>query len=195
MPIQLNDRQLHERLGAALYRLTCLEQSASESNGSKYDRKLLEGMRRLVSELELAVMEIQQAAARAAQLRGEADLAAKRTQLIFDLTPAPCLLVESSGTIVDANPAAVRLLNVSQRHLIGRPFHLFLTAERDLFLERLGRLRQASDVEPWQVTIRPRERSAVSMTLNLVSDPSTGAIVMLLPPEASRERTAPETAA
>jgi len=194
MPIQLNDRQLHERLGAALYRLTCLEQSASESNGSKYDRKLLEGMRRLVSELELAVMEIQQAAARAAQLRDEAEVAAKRTQLIFDLTPAPCLLVESSGTILDANPAAVRLLNVSQRHLIGRPFHLFLTAERDLFLERLGRL-QASDVEPWQVTIRPRERSAVSMTLNLVSDPSTGAIVMLLPSDGSRERTAPETAA
>ena len=184
MRIQSGERQLHERLTAALYRLTSLEQAASDANGSKYERKLLEGMRRAISEFEVLLADLQRAAARAVQLQDAAELAAGRAQLLFDLTPSPCLVVDASGTITDANPAAIKLLNVSRRHLTGRPFHLFLARDRELFLQKLGEVGQAAEVETWPIVIRPRERSAVPMTVSVVAEPSCGAIVMLLPPGA-----------
>src|SRR5918994_716808 len=139
---------LQERLGSALYRLASLKQRASESADSpRSTGKLLSDMQKLTGELERALADLQQAMVQQAELQQRALVASRRAERLFDLSPVPSVVLDTDGIVVEANPAAVRMLNVSHRHLAGKAFSLFLGGERELFLTRLHGLRHSDTAE------------------------------------------------
>lgn len=173
-------RHLHDRLGSALFRLASLKQRASEpAESPRSATRVLSDVQKLVGELERTLVDLQQAMAQQTELQKQAQVASRRAELLFELMPVPCVILDADGTVLDVNPPAVRLLNVSHRHLAGKAFSLFLGGERELFLSRLQAVQQSETGERWPATIRPRERSAVRATLVAAPDPA-GRILLLL---------------
>ena len=175
------DDHIQNRLASALYRLTSLEERASSAESSpKVLGKLLGEIQKLAAELEHVCMDVRKAAVSCSALQSAAAAASRRAERLFDFSPTPSVLVNSKGTIVDANKPAVKVLNVSQRHLLGRPFQLFLGSDRETFLRRLEQLCQGDDPDRWPVTLRPRERSTLNATLAAAPDPSGLVLLMFL---------------
>jgi len=177
--MRTSERQLHDRLGSALFRLAALKERA-QSSPARSATRLLSDIQRLAGELEHTLTDLQHSVARQAELQQQAAVASRRSELLFELLPVPCILLDSDGTVVDANPPAVEMLNVSHRHLTGKPFQLFLGGERDLFLARLQSLPAGAGGERWPAVIRPRERSAVRATLIAAPDPAGRVMVLLV---------------
>src|SRR5262245_12690369 len=181
MTIQTSERHVHERIGSALYRLAELGQRADAAGESpKASGKLVIEVRKLAADLERILSDMQQIASRYLELQDQATAACRRGERIFELSPTPCLLLDhADASVADANPAAVRLLNVSHRHLVGRSFLLFLNGDRNEFLERFKRLD--GEAESATMVLRPRERSAVNTTLVAWRDGVDRVFVMIVP--------------
>lgn len=187
---------LQERLGSALYRLASLKQRASEpADSPRSTGKLLSDVQKLTGELERALADLQQAMAQQAELQDRALVASRRAEQLFDLSPVPSVVLDTDGVVVEANPAAVRMLNVSQRHLAGKAFSLFLGGERELFLSRLHGLRQNDSGERWPAIIRPRERSPLRATLIAAPDPAGRVMLLLAPGDCDAEEVSETLAA
>ena len=155
--MQISERQIQDRLGAALQRLATLERRAG-TNESRATQSLLTDFRRLARDLERTFESLQEAAARHAALQRDVEIASRRASLLLDLTPLPYVLVHTTGIIIEGNAAAAKALNLSQRHLKGKPFDLFLQSDREEFLAKLSSLREGAEPERWVAVVRPRER-------------------------------------
>jgi PAS domain-containing protein len=180
------DRQLQDRLGSVLFRLTTIERRAAAAGESpRAAARLLDDVRKVTGELERAFADVRETLEHSARLETRLAVAASRTQMLFDLVPVACLLIDDGGMITDANPEAVKLLNVSRRHLVGRSFQLYLGGDRDTFQQRLRGLTNGDEQQSWDVPVRPRERGALLASLTLASDPEGGVLVILQPMEAA----------
>ena len=185
--MQISERQIQDRLGAALQRLASLERRASGAPESRATQTLLTDFRRLARDLERAFESLQEASAKHAALQRDVEIAARRASLLLDLTPLPYVLVHTSGVIMDGNAAAAKTLNLSHRHLKGKPFDLFLQGDREGFLAKLATLREGADPERWPIVIRPRERYPRPFTI-VASTEGPGQIALVLsPPEHAGE--------
>jgi PAS domain-containing protein len=177
--MQISERQIQDRLGAALQRLATLERRASAANESRGTHSLLTDFRRLASDLERAFESLQEAVARHTALQRDVEIASRRASLLLDLTPLPYVLVHTSGIIIEGNAAAAKTLNLSQRHLKGKPFDLFLQSNREEFLARLSTLRDGAEPERWVAVVRPRERYPRPFTI-VASTEGPGQIALVL---------------
>lgn len=176
------DRHVHDRLGSALYRLATLEQRATEvAESPRAVGKLLEEVRKMTAELQRSFAELQDMMGRNTTSQREAATAIARANLLFELSPVACLILEPAGIVVDANTAAARFLNVSHRHLVGKSFPLFLAGDREGFIRRIADLRTEEEAHRWTATLRPRERSAVECVFVAAPDPEGRIMLMLLP--------------
>jgi len=183
--MQSSEDHLQERIGAALFRLADLGQRADHAAESpRAAGRLLDDVRKLATEIERTLGDMRLVAARYAELRDQAAAACRRGDRLFDAVPVACLLIDqAAGTIIDANPAAVRLLNVSHRHIVGRSFPLFLNGDRDRFVSRLAHL--GAEPEQAESLLRPRERSAIATTLTAWRDSADVVFVMIVPAAAA----------
>jgi two-component system cell cycle sensor histidine kinase/response regulator CckA len=59
---------------------------------------------------------------RASVAGGEADAPAARNRLLFDEAPVGIALLDLSGTVVEGNPAFLKLLGASPKAVVGHPF-------------------------------------------------------------------------
>ena len=188
---QSSERHVHDRLGSALYKLAIIEQRANEATESpRAVAKLLGEVRKLVAELQRGFAELEHLMTRSSTAERAALTSIARSQLLFDLSPVPCVVLEPAGTVVEANPAAAKFLNISHRHLVGKSFPLFLSSDRKGFLLRLLGL-PADGAERWTATLRPRERSAVACDLAAAPDPE-GRILVVIVPAAGTDPVAPD---
>lgn len=177
-----SERHIHDRLGSALYRLATIEQRANDTTESpRAVGKLLGEVRKLTGELQRSFAELQDLIARSTTSQRAAATAIARANLLFELSPVACLILEPVGVVLDANQAAARFLNVSHRHLVGKSFPLFLARDRDDFVQRIQAMRADDAAARWAVTLRPRERSAVECVLVSALDPEGRVLVMLIP--------------
>ena len=177
-----SERHIHDRLGSALYRLATIEQRANDTTESpRAVGKLLGEVRKLTAELQRSFAELQDLIARSTTSQRAAATAIARANLLFELSPVACLILEPVGAVEDANQAAARFLNVSHRHLVGKSFPLFLARDRDDFVHRIQGMRADDAAARWAVTLRPRERSAVECVLVAALDPEGRVLVMLIP--------------
>ncbi len=183
--MQFAERQLEERLATVLHRLASFEESLSSSEPRKQADRVLGDIRKLKGELDRALLEAQETSASCRDWRSSAEQAQRRADLLFLHSPVPTLLIERSGSVMDANPAAVRAVNTSHRHRVGKPFELYMAADRDVFLRRLQSIAPGEAAARWRVSIRPRERSPIPVVLSAVVDREDQLLVMLLPPGAS----------
>jgi len=93
------------------------------------------------------------------QLRISRDvIEAERTRYrqLFDLAPDGYLVTDKLGVILEANAAALRMLNCSNRQIVGKPLTMFLVAdERRNLRNVLSDLHRASYISDWETVIKP----------------------------------------
>ena len=185
-------QQVQDRLGSALHRLTSLEESVSSSEPRRSVERLGVELRRINTDLQRAFVDVQEAAVSYEHLRSSAACSSQRADLLFLLSPVPCLVLDRMGVVVDANPAATRKVNLSHRHLVGKSFQLFVGSDRADFMQRLQLLGNSEWVTKWPLCIRPRERGSVHVTFAAAVDSQDRVLVMLLPPETVNDADATE---
>jgi PAS domain-containing protein len=182
-------RRVQDRLGTVLHRLASFDADGSAPNVHKgSDRASAEMLRKISADLERSLVELQEASRSHERLRSLAEHALQRAELLFLISPVPCVILDRSSIVIDANPAATKAVNLSQRHLVGKPFHLFVGSNREDFLATLGSLER-DRVTRWPVSIRPRERGALRMTIAAAVDEEDRVVAMLMPGDAGRDVT------
>jgi PAS domain-containing protein len=181
----MDSPELHvqDRLSTALHRVSVLERAIETQEFSKSGERLLSDLRRLSRDLERTIVETRDAATGRETLRRSADAASRRATLLFHLSPTPCMVIDRVGTIIDANPAAVQLVNTSLRHLAGRSLPMFVSADREHFLLRLTSLGKGDEPVRWPITLRPRERGCRKVVFTVVAEDNDNLLVLLLPPD------------
>jgi anti-sigma regulatory factor (Ser/Thr protein kinase) len=113
---------------------------------------------------------------------------------IIDQEGDPQLLVDERGCIGDANPAACRLLARPHRHLIGKPFVLYV--DHDLRPEYFDLLRRALHGQTQGEVIRGRLRPPAAAPVEIelailpLEEASSGAMLSLSRAERSPLATA-----
>ena len=174
--------RIHEHLGIALQRLSLFEKRGVEGYETRRDTaRCVAELQRVAEELAYALDSLKTERRRLTAVAEEAEAAMRRARKLFVESPDPCLVLRrEGGAIAEANAAASRLLNVSQRHLVGKAFTNFLQKDRDAFLQNLkngsGRTEDA-----WEVSLRPRERAVLRVLVKGVPDADgedTAAIVL-----------------
>jgi len=162
---------LELRLVSALQRFQTLQRQATTHR----DTGPL--LTRALAELNAALEELRVAAERVAELRRrneqlQAELRERDVKYfeLFDEMPEPSLLTEPDTTIVEVNRAAVELLNVSQRYLVGKPLSIFVCEDRAGFLAESGRLVQSRQAAELPLKLRPRERAPLDLRARVRGD-------------------------
>jgi PAS domain S-box-containing protein len=178
IPMPTFQRDIQERLGSALHTLTTIEQQASSGADGRRMQSLLKQCRQLVIDLEHGFSLLQEATSQHAALRQQVEAASMRASLLFEVSPVPCLVVHEDGEIAEANAAATRLLNLSQRSLQGKPVDLFLGGDRDVFRAWLRQIAGGTSTDRRAAVVRPREQRAKDVTV--VAAPEAGGRIALV---------------
>lgn len=178
-------QRIQESLGVVLRHLSQLETRAADDGLTARDQsRLVEGVRKMVDELERGFATLNEERRRLATVKAEAEAALQRAQAMLNYLPLPCVVIDGEGTILEANVAAATLVNVSVRHLVGKKFPAFLDGDRHLFMHGTGGPRRTT--EPLNVRIRPRERAVISCTVTAIPGATADATVVLLAPGKAR---------
>lgn len=111
----------------------------------------------VAEELEVAVEELCQQNEQLATAHFDLAAERRRYQELFEFVPDAYLVTDARGTIQEANRAAAQMLNVSQEHLVGKPFAVFVASEeRWNFRTELNRESQGNLLQNWKVRLQPR---------------------------------------
>lgn len=170
---------IQERLGSAMHALAVIEGRIANRTDGTALQGLLKECRRLVTDLERGFSLLEEATAQNKGLRQQVESASSRARVLFELSPLPCMVLEGSGTITDANSAATRLLNTSLRHLHEKPFELFLSMDREVFRSWLQGVARGTGPERRAVVIRPRERKPKEVVITAVPE-SDGRVALVM---------------
>lgn len=171
-----------KRLGGVLHRLSQLQPAPSAGPDiSRPISRSVADLLQVANELDAALTDLKQERARLKSVAGEAETTMLQTRKLLEESPNACLVLERYGAaIAEANAAACRLLNVSQRHLIGRTFTTFLHQDREIFMRQLRHTDEAR-ADRWPVTLRPRERAVLRMFITAIADSQDTAAIVLSP--------------
>ena len=123
------------------------------------------------------------------QARRETQRAIASRLLLFEHVPIAGVTTDTSGVIVSANSAGAALLNVSAKHLLGRPL-LHFVEDREGFNRLTQRIRVAEEGRATALmSLRPRERAAVLVRALVVPESAIDASswIWFLVPEADAE--------
>jgi PAS domain S-box-containing protein len=111
----------------------------------------------VAEELEVAVEELCQQNEQLATAHLDLEAERRRYQELFEFVPDAYLVTDARGKIQEANRAATQMLNVSQEHLVGKPFAVFVASEeRWNFRTELNRKSQGERSQNWEVRLQPR---------------------------------------
>jgi CheY-like chemotaxis protein len=108
--------------------------------------------------------------ARAAQLRERSEALLLKSDTLREL--AARVTTDKFGTVVELDAAASTLLNVSVRGGVGRNLLMFVDGERDRISRALAQASTGYSAEH-RFTLRPRERKAMCVTVQLVGNEET----------------------
>lgn len=100
-------------------------------------------------------------------LRGSLRIEREAFNRLFEMVPIACVSSDRTGTIVHANAAAGRLLNISPARLTGRSLVLFFQ-DRSSFEAALQEVNTQPDAVTLCGQIRPRERRVVEAAVSAV---------------------------
>lgn len=90
---------------------------------------------------------------------------------LFTHAPAAYLVTKPDGTIRQANQAAGRLLQTSERLLVGRSLaHFVAEGQRRSFRAELARLAQVEHMPTWKVTLHPQQHVPFTATFMVAAE-------------------------
>jgi len=157
----MNEAGLAEAVRAARERVAALRARAAAAPDAEARALLGEGLEELATayeELSAAQEELRaQAEARAA---AELAVAVERDRYrdLFEFAPNGYVVIDAGGTVVGANRAACGLLNVSHRHLAGKPLTGYVWAgDRAAFHDQLAALLRGEAAYESVLRVLPRD--------------------------------------
>jgi PAS domain-containing protein len=111
---------------------------------------------------------------------------------LFERMPIATVSTDAEGVITAANPHAAALLNVSVRHLAGKPLFHF-TQDRAAFLALLQSFPRDGSTSQGALSIRPRERRPVGVAITVLPRTSVNTIewIWFLARDVAREQMQP----
>ena len=159
-------QMLTVRTNAALGRLAALQRRAEKVAGASPSviRPALKELNDALEELKVANEQLQSQVEMIAIAEARAFDAEARLDEVVSWLPCACIWTNPAGEVIEANPAAATLLNVSSHHLVGRPLMLFVM-DRVRFTDALSLLSIGEGSVFATVVIRPRERRARTVKL------------------------------
>lgn len=84
----------------------------------------------------------------------ELELDSRRYKDLFEHAPTGYVVTSIDGAIRQANPAALALLETSDRAIVGRPLAVFVPdGQRRAFRDKLAQLLQASAPQEWLISM------------------------------------------
>jgi PAS domain-containing protein len=157
---------LELQLASALQRLSALQRrAASQAVENPVLARTLAELSTALEHLRLAQEQIHENHRRLEEV--QAELCAERTRYceLFDEMPQPYVVTTRDTVIVEANPAAAELLNVSQRFLVGKALSVFVCENRAAFLTESSRIGDGQSADTGELTlkVRPRERAPLTV--------------------------------
>lgn len=174
-------------------RIASLERRAGQPHADKarIAAEALGELKTACAQLEIAAEQIRDMEADRQRMHALARHHGTRVQCLLDFLPYAYLATGLDGVIKEANNAAAKLLNVSQRFLTGRSLHVFLAGERIEFLAFLASLPETAAPSERPLRLRPRERHRVDAMVRVAvtHDPSgqaNGLQWIIRPADASR---------
>jgi PAS domain S-box-containing protein len=128
-------------------------------------------------ELELALEQLQIAEAHQRRKyeewlndRAALEMASQSYQHLFDNAPAGYLVTSLDGTIRKANSLAAKLLECSERNLIGRSIALFVPeGQRREFRTQIAQVSESDSIQERELTIQSWERTSFEACLTVLA--------------------------
>ncbi|MEH2250726.1 PAS domain-containing hybrid sensor histidine kinase/response regulator [Nostoc sp.] len=121
-------------------------------------------------ELQIALEELKMSSEELQATRMVVEKERQRYQELFDFAPDGYLVTDIHGTILEANRAATKHLNVLQRFLIGKPLLTFIAKlDHQAFFNYLTQLQEIDRGEEWEVRLQPREKVSFDVALTVVT--------------------------
>ena len=123
------------------------------------DNNLLNGafeeLRLALEQLEAAEQTLQRQQSQWLTRQADLELESRRYKDLFDYAPAGYMVTGIDGAIRQANPAALALLQVSERVAIGRALALFIPeGQRRAFRNMLAELLETDQPQEWVASMR-----------------------------------------
>lgn len=138
--------------------------------GTALDPRELEELSTALEQLQLAEIEMRHQNAELAASRDALELERSLYHDLFELAPDAYLITNQHGLVSEANRAAVQLLKVERRFLIGKPLQVFIPpAERPGFRARVREAQQRQTPIEWRMRVMPRDRSPVDVAAAVAS--------------------------
>ena len=160
-------------------RLVSLERRAGETREKPtVVAGCIRELRNAIEQLEIVVSAAENAQEELRLAQQQIESERQRYRCLLELLPDPYVVTDLGGTILDVNPAAARLFNLSQRFLLGRGLQMFLARERTEFLAFISRLSASSEILERPLRVRPREQHwrDVVATVSVLTDVSGVAV-------------------
>jgi PAS domain S-box-containing protein len=138
---------------------------------AQHQQLLMESLEELsnsLEELQVTIEELHQQNEQLAQSHMLIEAERRRYQELFEFAPDAYLVTSNEGAILEANQMAVRLLNLSQKRLVGKVLVVFISAEeRGDFYSKLSQLQRGESVKNWRVQIQRRRGACFTASLNV----------------------------
>lgn len=141
----------------------------------------LEQLRIALEELYVAEEELRHQNEQLMAARQAAEAERQRYQELFEFAPDGYLVSDIHGTIREANRAAALLLNIAQKHLVGKPLASFVPDDyRRGFRSMLNQLHVVNRVQEWEMRLCGREDTPfdAALTVETVRDKEGNAIAL-----------------
>ena len=159
--------EIERRISIARDRVATLRHRADDSEGGR--QMLLDTLQELqtsMEELNVTVEELHQQNEQLAATEHAIAMEQERYRDLFEFAPIGYLVTTPEGAIRDANRAAVRMFNLSAKHLRGKPLITFVEPDaRASFRELLFRVQNAGRALEWAAQLHPRRSLPFSATV------------------------------
>lgn len=151
--------KLAELRNVSLERASSLREHASAKDHSE-KRWMLSALQELdVAHEELRVIEdeLHSQSEELTAAYAALELERRRYRDLFEGAPAPYIVTDDTGVVLEANVLACRLLNIDANFVVGKPLALYVWGEdRQLVREVLELLISTDEVSSFELHMRPR---------------------------------------
>jgi PAS domain S-box-containing protein len=130
----------------------------------------------LLQELETSLEELRVAEEELAQQEEALEVADLNLKLahahyreLFEFAPLGYIITDLNGAILEANRAAIALLNVKLQYVLHKPLALYVAEDDKFYLRsRLLGLQNTAHIQSWEMRLQPRKKPLTSVAVTCV---------------------------
>lgn len=170
-PNNIRDHQkLIKQLETVDHQVDRLFQSADKASSPNTFSEYLMALSNALDELKVIEEEVCQQNQQLSEARQALELERKRYQELFELAPDGYLITDNHGTIQEANCAAVTLLKIEKKYVVGKTLINFVVEEhRDVFRSLLLQLQSVDQVREWEIPLVASNGDRFEAALTIVA--------------------------